>query len=101
MQIQFLPFHSSFITWTQRVALLADLALIWWLWRKILSGREVDGRPSRRSWMDGLGSFLASGRSVLLDGGDLSRRVAGRPLADWRIFPATAIDGTVDQGVPS
>jgi uncharacterized protein YjbI with pentapeptide repeats len=39
MQIQFLPFHSSFITWTQRAALLADLVLIWWLWRKILSGR--------------------------------------------------------------
>ena len=39
MQIQFLPFHSNFITWTQRVALLADLVLIWWLWRKILSGR--------------------------------------------------------------
>jgi uncharacterized protein YjbI with pentapeptide repeats len=39
MQIQFLPFHSSFITWTQRAVLLADLVLIWWLWRKILSGR--------------------------------------------------------------
>jgi len=39
MQIQFLPFHSSFIIWTQRAALLADLILIWWLWRKILSGR--------------------------------------------------------------
>jgi uncharacterized protein YjbI with pentapeptide repeats len=39
MQIQFLPFHSGFIAWTQRGALLADLVLIWWLWRKILSGR--------------------------------------------------------------
>ena len=39
MQIQFLPFHSSFITGTQRAALLADLVLIWWLWRKILSAR--------------------------------------------------------------
>ena len=42
MQIQFLPFHSTFITWTHRVALLADLALIWWLWRRIQSGREVE-----------------------------------------------------------
>src|SRR3984957_7154484 len=36
MQIQFLPFHSSFITWTHRVILFADLCLLWWLWRKIL-----------------------------------------------------------------
>ena len=36
MQIQFLPFHSSFIVWTQRVALLADFVLLWWLWGKIL-----------------------------------------------------------------
>jgi hypothetical protein len=28
MQIQFLPFHSSFITWTQRGILLADQALL-------------------------------------------------------------------------
>jgi hypothetical protein len=44
MQVQFLPFHSNFITWTHRVALLADLALVWWLWTKILSGREVERR---------------------------------------------------------
>ena len=50
MQIQFLPFHSSFIAWTQRVALAADLALVWWLWRKILSGREP-GRWLGPSWL--------------------------------------------------
>jgi hypothetical protein len=44
MQIQFLPFHSLFITWTQRLTLLVDLALIWWLWSRILSGRDVDHR---------------------------------------------------------
>ena len=48
IQIQFLPFHNSFITWTHRLSLLADLLLIWWLWRRILSGREVDGPRSRR-----------------------------------------------------
>jgi uncharacterized protein YjbI with pentapeptide repeats len=40
MQLQFLPFHSSFITWTQRIVLVLDLALIWWLWGTIRSGRE-------------------------------------------------------------
>jgi uncharacterized protein YjbI with pentapeptide repeats len=48
MQLQFLPFHSSFITWAQRFALLVDLVLIWWLWGKILSGREVD--RVQRKW---------------------------------------------------
>jgi uncharacterized protein YjbI with pentapeptide repeats len=40
MQLQFLPFHNLFITWTQRVAVVLDLALIWWLWGTIRSGRE-------------------------------------------------------------
>jgi hypothetical protein len=41
MQVQFLPYHSSLIAWTQRVALLADLALIHWLWAKTLSGGDA------------------------------------------------------------
>ncbi len=44
MQIQFLPYHSAAVTWTQRFALGLDLALTLWLWRRILSGREIDGR---------------------------------------------------------
>ena len=47
MQIQFLPFHSSFITWTHRVILFADLWLLWWLWRSILWD-EVHDDPTRR-----------------------------------------------------
>ena len=42
IQIQFLPYHSSFVAWTQRIALLFDLMLVWWLWRKVLSGGERD-----------------------------------------------------------
>jgi uncharacterized protein YjbI with pentapeptide repeats len=51
-QLQFLPFHNSFITWSQRIVLLADLGLIWWLWRTILTGRDpVKNRPwARRAW---------------------------------------------------
>jgi hypothetical protein len=48
LQIQFLPYHNGLITWTHRVALLADLLLVWWLWRKILSGRDTV-RRSRSS----------------------------------------------------
>jgi uncharacterized protein YjbI with pentapeptide repeats len=62
MQIQFLPYHSSFITWTHRLALLADLILVWWLWRKILSGREASGRARRAGWgWTGLGLALSAG----------------------------------------
>jgi hypothetical protein len=47
MQIESLPYHRSLVTWTQRVALGLDLLLIWWLWGKILSGREYFGEPRR------------------------------------------------------
>jgi uncharacterized protein YjbI with pentapeptide repeats len=57
-QLQFLPFHNSWVTWTHRLALVVDLVLIWWLWRKILSGREaVTPRPraGRIWWAVGAG----------------------------------------------
>ena len=88
-QIQFLPYHSSFITWTQRVALAADLALVWWPWRKILSGREPGpwlGPPWL--WAD-VGLALSAG-AVLF-----SWKAATFPgewqeelLPSWRILPA-------------
>ena len=61
LQIQFLPFHSSLITWTHRIALLADMVLLWWLWRKILSGRAADLRRGLASWVwTGLGLALSA-----------------------------------------
>jgi uncharacterized protein YjbI with pentapeptide repeats len=64
MQIQFLPFHSSFITWTHRMALFVDLALVWWLWRKILSGREADA-PRRPSLVLTLSGVALTGCAAL------------------------------------
>ncbi len=90
MQIQFLPYHSSFVIWTQRAALGLDLALIWWLWRKILSGREIDGGRNlgSRIW-SALGFALSL--AVLL----LSLTVVTFPgewqedrLPSWRFLPA-------------
>jgi hypothetical protein len=49
IQIQFLPYHSGLVAWTQRIALLFDLALVWWLWRKVLSGGESDATAPRAS----------------------------------------------------
>jgi uncharacterized protein YjbI with pentapeptide repeats len=49
IQIQFLPFHSWITAWIHRPALLADVILIWWLWGRILSGREVEN--ARLPWL--------------------------------------------------
>src|SRR5271170_6906459 len=51
LQIQFLPYHSRWITWTARVALILDLGLLWWLWRNILdSGANRADARRWRSW---------------------------------------------------
>jgi hypothetical protein len=44
LQIQFLPYHEAWITWTHRIAIFLDLLLVWWLWRFILSGRDENRR---------------------------------------------------------
>ena len=46
LQIQFLPYHSHWITWTGRITLILDLGLLWWLWRRILESRP---RARRRA----------------------------------------------------
>ena len=37
-QLQFLPYHSPWITWWQRVAIVLDLILLWLLWPPIARG---------------------------------------------------------------
>ena len=48
LEIQFLPYHSRWITWTIRIALILDLGLLWWLWRNILASRAR--RRGARAW---------------------------------------------------
>jgi len=49
LQIQFLPYHNWWITWLNRIALVLDLGLIWWLWGiKIL--RSSANHSKARSW---------------------------------------------------
>ena len=61
MQFQFLPFHTSLHHLDpSRRSSFADLALIWWLWRKILSGRGP-GRPYA-ALVAGLGGRLRRSR---------------------------------------
>ena len=91
MQIQFLPFHSSFITWTHRTALFVDLILVWWLWRKILSGRETNHprrHPSRIWTIFGLTlsatAFLFSWATATFPGESQDGR-----WPNLEVFPAT------------
>ena len=47
LQLRFLPYHDSSITWTHRVALLLEFVLVWWLWRKIVAGQTEIDEPQR------------------------------------------------------
>ncbi|HEX3522998.1 MAG TPA: pentapeptide repeat-containing protein [Stellaceae bacterium] len=40
-QLQYLPYHSEWITWWQRVAVVIDLVLLWILWPRIARGETA------------------------------------------------------------
>src|SRR5215469_13515428 len=40
-QLQFLPYHSPWITWWQRIAVVLDLVLLWLLWPPIARGETA------------------------------------------------------------
>lgn len=40
IQVQFLPYHLEWVTWVQRLSLLADVVLLWFLWPAVLGGRS-------------------------------------------------------------
>jgi uncharacterized protein YjbI with pentapeptide repeats len=44
MQIVFLPYHSTWITWLHRACLIVDLGLIWFFWRTFRRNREISRR---------------------------------------------------------
>jgi uncharacterized protein YjbI with pentapeptide repeats len=82
MQLQFLPFHSLFIAWTQRIVLVLDLALIWWLWGTIRSGRETGGDRGALFWAGRILS-LATGLALTIDVILFSAAVATFP-GEWQ-----------------
>lgn len=45
--LQFLPYHDEAISWWHRIAILADLVLLWLLWPSIALGRRVDRHQLR------------------------------------------------------
>jgi uncharacterized protein YjbI with pentapeptide repeats len=49
-QLQFLPYHDAAISWWQRLAVVADLALLWVLWPSVARGTAASlGRRDLRS----------------------------------------------------
>ena len=89
-QVQFLPFHNGFITWTHRVALTADLVLLAWLWRKILPDRELGGPFG--SWVWEVLGLTVSLAVILLSWATITFPGEWQEghLPEWRILPALA-----------
>ncbi len=95
IQVQFLPFHNSFITWVHRFVLLGDLILLGWLWSKILTGRERRrAAPKRPAWR-WAATFIA-GLCVVLFSWTVVTFPGEWQEAHWldlQVFPASDTNG--------
>jgi uncharacterized protein YjbI with pentapeptide repeats len=49
-QVTFLPYHREWIVWLQRVAVLIDLALIWYFWLHLRSDDDPINGALRKAW---------------------------------------------------
>ncbi|MGD9541628.1 pentapeptide repeat-containing protein [Methylocystis sp.] len=58
LQLQFLPYHDTRVTWLHRIVLCLDLAIIWWLWMKILADRDRSCPKHQSRWMKAWDDFL-------------------------------------------
>lgn len=68
LQIQFLPYHDSRVTWVHRLVLIADLVVIWSLWKKIVAAgqnRNAGGRAAPQRWARFWGSVRWLPRNVI------------------------------------
>jgi len=94
-ELQFLAYHDPAITWWHRVAIIADLSLIWWLWPSIARGVPLRHRSRPPSL---LVLTLLSAVSIAyvlfvvavarFPGEPQARVVAGSPIAwlhDWLV----------------
>jgi uncharacterized protein YjbI with pentapeptide repeats len=50
-QVTFLPYHREWIVWLQRVAVLIDLALIWYFWIHLRSDDDPIKEVLRKPWI--------------------------------------------------
>ena len=59
-QVTFLPYHREWIVWLQRVAVLIDLALIWYFWIHLRSDDDSSKGVGRKAWI-----YLGGGAGTL------------------------------------
>ncbi|HTR85074.1 MAG TPA: pentapeptide repeat-containing protein [Reyranella sp.] len=88
-ELQFIAFHHPWVSWWHRIAVIADLALLWTLWPSIARGER-----SRIAWRDLLGAGGAVGAAVSLASAFLVFAVVSYPgewqeehLIDLRFIP--------------
>ena len=81
-ELQFLPFHDEAITWWHRIAVLADIALLWMLWPSVARG-ETAGL----AWRD-----LRRGKIVALAFASLAPVLIVTAIAT---FPGEWLDDTL------
>lgn len=63
--IQFLPYHDTRVSWWHRGMLILDLVFIWWLWMKILAGRDNEMYTEASLWTRFWNGLLRFSREVL------------------------------------
>jgi uncharacterized protein YjbI with pentapeptide repeats len=87
-QLQFLPYHDWKITWWHRIAVVADLSLLWTLWPSIARGNTTRIRMGElRGGVLVLYRLIQSLR--LLPGGTKATRTK------WRVFCRVAPRGKI------
>lgn len=50
VQVKFLPYHGELITWSNRLAVFLDLALLWLFWPAILARHKAGIKHITESW---------------------------------------------------
>jgi hypothetical protein len=49
-QVTFLPYHREWVIWLQRVAVLIDLAVIWYFWKRVRDDNEPIVARAGQAW---------------------------------------------------
>jgi uncharacterized protein YjbI with pentapeptide repeats len=84
--LKFLPYHSEIITWTQRIVVLTDIAVIWTLWPRLGWAEAAEPLPAQAhpSWRCRLQVWRSRAGKQL---GRLSVWVFGQPpIGQWPDF---------------
>ncbi len=77
-ELQFIAFHHAWVTWWHRIAVVADLALLWTLWPSIARGEK-----SRIAWHDLLRLGGAAGAVTSLASAYLVLAIVSYP-GEWQ-----------------